>query len=193
MSIPEIIGVITGLLCVWLTVRQNIWCWPVGIVSCVAFAILFWQIKLYIDMGLQFFFIVVSLQAWSLWLHGGPNHSRLPVTQLTSAQKVWLGIAVVLCVLTLGTIFDRYTDASLPFLDALASGASVPAQILLMRKKLESWYMWFVIDVLYVGIYIYKEVYLTAGLYVLFLGLAVAGLIEWKKTLNAPAPASATA
>jgi nicotinamide mononucleotide transporter len=128
-----------------------------------------------------------------LWLHGGPNHSRLPVTQLTSAQKVWLGIAVVLCVLTLGVVVDRYTDADLPFLDAMASGASVPAQILLMRKKLESWYMWFVIDVLYVGIYIYKEVYLTAGLYVLFLGLAVAGLIEWKKTLNSPAPASVTA
>jgi nicotinamide mononucleotide transporter len=97
------------------------------------------------------------------------------------------------CVLALGTAVDRYTDADLPFLDAMASGASVPAQILLMRKKLESWYMWFAIDVLYVGIYIYKEVYLTAGLYVLFLGLAVAGLIEWKKTLNAPAAASATA
>jgi nicotinamide mononucleotide transporter len=73
------------------------------------------------------------------------------------------------------------------------AAASVPAQFMLMRKKLESWYMWFLIDVLYVGIYIYKEVYLTAGLYVLFLGLAVAGLIEWKKTLNAPAAVSATA
>jgi nicotinamide mononucleotide transporter len=70
---------------------------------------------------------------------------------------------------------------------------SVLADQALYRKKLESWYMWFAIDVLYVGIYIYKEVYLTAGLYVLFLGLAVAGLIEWKKTLNAPAAVSATA
>jgi nicotinamide mononucleotide transporter len=181
MSNHEIVGVVFGLLSVLLTVRQSIWCWPTGIVSVIAYALLFYDIKLYADMLLQVFFLVTSFQGWYLWLHGGAGRSELAITRLSRAQAIALGVGLVLCAAAIGALFDTYTDAHIPFWDAAASSMSVLAQILLMRKKLENWYLWIMVDVLSIGIYIYKEVYLTAGLYVVFLALAIGGLMAWRK------------
>lgn len=184
MSTYEWVGAIFGLLSVYLTLRAHIWCWPTGIVSVVAFAVLFYDIKLYADMLLQIFFLVTSVQGWYLWRYGGAQRTELPMSTLTGRQMVALGVGLVLAILLVGTLFSIYTDAHIPFWDATASGISVVAQVLLMRKKLENWYLWIVVDVLSVGIYIYKEVYLTAGLYVIFLALAVGGLLAWRRDLR---------
>lgn len=85
------------------------------------------------------------------------------------------------CVLLIGFLFSKFTDAALPYLDSTASGMSVVAQLLMMRKKLEHWYLWITVDVLSVGIYLYKEVYLTAGLYFVFMLLCIQGLVGWRK------------
>lgn len=168
----------------YLTVRENIWCWPTGIVSVVAFGILFFQIKLYADVGLQVFFLITSFQGWYYWLYGGKNKTELPISSLTGRQISLLLISLAVCVFIIGYLFKNYTDAHLPFWDASASGMSVLAQILLMRKKLENWYLWIIVDLLSIGIYVYKAVYLTAGLYVIFLMLAISGLIAWRKSLR---------
>jgi nicotinamide mononucleotide transporter len=186
MSNHEIVGVVFGLLSVYLTIRQQIWCWPTGIVSVIAYALLFYDIKLYADMLLQIFFLVTSFQGWYLWRYGGSNRSELPITRLSRSQVVMLGIGLVVCALAIGYVFDTYTDAHIPFWDAAASSMSVLAQILLMRKKLENWYLWIIVDVLSIGIYIYKEVYLTAGLYLVFLVLAIGGLLAWHKLFAQP-------
>jgi nicotinamide mononucleotide transporter len=186
MSNHEIVGVVFGLLSVYLTVRQQIWCWPTGIVSVIAYALLFYDIKLYADMLLQMFFLITSFQGWYLWRYGGSNRSELPITRLSRSQMVMLGIGLVVCALAIGYVFDTYTDAHIPFWDAAASSMSVLAQILLMRKKLENWYLWIIVDVLSIGIYIYKEVYLTAGLYLVFLVLAIGGLLAWRKLFAQP-------
>jgi nicotinamide mononucleotide transporter len=186
MSNDEIVGVVFGLLSVYLTVRQQIWCWPTGIVSVIAYALLFYDIKLYADMLLQMFFLITSFQGWYLWRYGGSNRSELPITRLSRSQMVMLGIGLVVCALAIGYVFDTYTDAHIPFWDAAASSMSVLAQILLMRKKLENWYLWIIVDVLSIGIYIYKEVYLTAGLYLVFLVLAIGGLLAWRKLFAQP-------
>lgn len=184
MSFFEWVGVAFGLISVYLTVRQSVWCWPTGIISVVAFAILFFQIKLYVDVGLQVFFTVTSLQGWYYWLYGGQNKTELPISFLTRKQIAVLALALALCVLVIGYVFDTYTDAHIPFWDATASGLSVVAQILLMRKKFENWYLWIAVDVLSLGIYLYKEVYLTAGLYLVFLILAIGGLLAWRNSLK---------
>lgn len=184
MSPLEITGVVTALVSVWLTVRQNIWCWPVGIISVLAYAWLFYRIHLYADAGLQIFFLATSINGWWLWLHGGANRDALPVTRLTRQQVALLAPATLVSVVAMGLLFARYTDAHLPFWDSAASGTSVVAQVLLMRKKLESWILWLAVDVVYVGIYVYKNVYLTAGLYALFLVLAWAGLKAWRSSLR---------
>lgn len=181
MSLYEIIGVAFGLLSVYLTVRENIWCWPTGIISVIAFAVLFFEIKLYADMLLQVFFLVTGFQGWYYWLYGGKNRTELPITQLSRSQVLTLAVVLVAAIAIIGYMFDTYTDAHIPFWDAAASGMSVIAQILLMRKKLENWYLWIAVDVLSIGIYIYKAVYLTAGLYVVFLALAIGGLLAWRR------------
>jgi nicotinamide mononucleotide transporter len=178
----EPIGVLFGLLTVYFSVRQNIWTWPTGIVSVSAFGVLFFHIKLYADMCLQVFFLWSCIQGWYFWLKGGDNHSTLRITRLSRQQVILVTIGMIASVLGIGFLFHTFTDASLPYLDATASGMSVVAQLLMMRKKLEHWYLWIVVDVLSIGIYIYKDVLWTAGLYGVFLLLCITGLSEWRRS-----------
>ncbi len=183
MSPLEITGVVFGLLSVYFSVKQNILTWPMGIVSVSAFGVLFFEIKLYADMCLQVFFLWSCIQGWYFWLHGGEHHSALRVTRLTGRQKAGIVAATFSAVVLIGFLFSRFTDASLPYLDSTASGMSVVAQLLMMRKKFEHWYLWIAVDILSIGIYIYKEVYLTAALYLVFLLLCIHGLRSWRGAL----------
>jgi nicotinamide mononucleotide transporter len=185
MSPLEITGVIFGLLSVYCSVKQNIWTWPTGIVSVSAFGFLFFNIKLYADMCLQIFFLWSCIQGWYFWLKGGENKTELHISRLTSQQIVLVGIALIASVAGIGFLFHTYTDAALPYLDSTASGMSVVAQLLMMRKKLEHWFLWITVDVLSIGIYLYKNIPLTAGLYFIFLILCIKGLTSWKKEFTA--------
>lgn len=185
MTPTEIIGALTGLLCVYLTMRASVWCWPVGIVSSLAYTKLFLEIHLYADALLQVFFIASSVLGWWAWRGGSQTQSTLRVTLLRARDRVWMTLVTALAIGLTGWLFASYSDAHVPYWDALASGLSVTAQLLLTRKKLENWVLWIVVDVLSIGIYIYKEVYLTAGLYVLFLAIATRGLLEWRRLYRA--------
>lgn len=183
MTPLEIAGVVFGLLSVYFSVKQNILTWPMGIVSVSAFGVLFFEIKLYADMCLQVFFLWSCIHGWYFWLYGGEHHSALKITRLTPRQKAGIGAGTIATVVLIGYLFSRFTDASLPYLDSTASGMSVVAQLLMMRKKFEHWYLWIAVDILSIGIYIYKEVYLTAGLYFVFLLLCLQGLRAWRKAI----------
>lgn len=183
MSPLELTGVIFGLLSVYFSVKQNIWTWPTGIISVSAFGVLFFQIKLYADMCLQVFFLWSCIQGWYFWLHGGENKTSLTISTLTTRQRILLSFALIGCVGVIGFLFQRFTDAALPYLDSTASGMSVMAQLLLMRKKFETWYVWIAVDILSVGIYIYKEVFFTAGLFFVFMILCINGLMTWRREI----------
>lgn len=182
MNIFEIIATVFGLWCVYLTVKQKILSWPIGIISTVAFGILFWQIKLYADMGEQVFYLVTGFCGWYLWKHGGEKKTELKVSLLKNYQRVLSILGIITASWLVGYLLKTYTDASLPYLDATTTVMSFAAQILLMKKKFENWILWIIIDVMALGIYAYKGVYLTTGLYALFLGLASAGCYSWWKT-----------
>lgn len=184
MSLIEVVGVFFGLLSVFFSVKQSIWTWPTGIVSVGAFGFLFFDIKLYADMCLQLFFLWSCIQGWYFWLRGGTNKTELKISLLSAQQRVAIAAGVVAAVLTIGFLFSQFTDASLPYLDSTASGMSVVAQLLMMRKKFEHWFLWIAVDVLSVGIYIYKDIPLTAALYFVFLLLCVKGWMEWRKELS---------
>jgi nicotinamide mononucleotide transporter len=189
MTWPEIIGTLFGLLSVALTVKAHVACWPSGIVSVAAYAVLFFQIKLYADMLLQLFFLVTSVIGWVMWTRGPSSEGR-PITQLTPRQR-WQTFGVTAgAVAACAALFSAFTDASLPVLDSAVSGMSVTAQLLLTRKKVESWVLWIVVDVFSIGIYLYKAVYLTAGLYVVFLILATRGLFEWRRAIQGQSTAA---
>jgi nicotinamide mononucleotide transporter len=173
MTLIESAAVVLGLLCVWLTVRQNIWCWPTGLGQVVLYIFIFYRVKLYSDLILHVIYVVMQIYGWYHWLHGGRNRGTLSVSTLTyRARLVWPGY-----------LMATFTDASVPYGDAFTTVASLIAQWLMARKRLESWLFWISVDVIAIGIYWYKGLQLTSGLYAVFLVLATVGLFAWRRSL----------
>lgn len=184
MTAIEIIATVSGLVCVWLTVRQNIWCWPIGLVMVTLYIYIFQQARLYSDMGLQAIYVVLQIYGWYQWLHGGKDHQTLNVRRLRTVAGIkWVLLAGIGTV-SLGYTMDRYTGADLPYWDAATTVLSLIAQYLMAKKFLESWLFWIVVDVLAVGIYAVKSLHLTAGLYAVFLGMATAGFFTWRASIK---------
>ena len=149
------------------------------------YAVVFYQAKLYADMGLQGIYFVLSVYGWWAWLRGGEDHSALAVSVVARRARISLFALGATFGLLLGTLLHRFTDASLPFMDSMLTSFSLVAQWLMARKKLESWIVWIAVDVFYVGMFLYKSLYLTAGLYAVFLVIAAMGLVEWKRSMAA--------
>ena len=184
LDLIEVFGFITGGVCVWLTVKQQIWSWPIGLANNVFFIALFLNARLFADMALQVVYIVLGVLGWYWWLRGGAQRSRLRVSHASPLTLGILGVFVVVCTWGL-TLFLRSIGDSAPFLDALTTVLSLAAQYLLTRKLIENWYVWITADIIYIGLYASKGLPLTAVLYALFLGLCVLGLREWRRSLVA--------
>jgi nicotinamide mononucleotide transporter len=186
MSPLETIAAACGLLSVWLTVRRSLWCWPTGLVMVALYAFIFYDARLYSDMGLQLIYVVLQLYGWGHWLRGGPREGEaLPVSGLSSAARAaWAGAALAGSA-ALGWATATWTDTALPYPDAFITALSLAAQWLMARKVWESWLGWILVDLAAIPVYAAKDLYLTAGLYTLFLLLASAGLLSWKRSLPA--------
>lgn len=187
MSSYEIIGTILGLVSVWLTVRQNIWCWPTGLLMVALYAVVFFQAKLYADAGLQVVYFVLQIYGWYEWLRGGKMRGKLNVTRIRLRLGVALAVTAVTATALMGHLLATKTDAALPYWDSTATVLSLIAQWMLARKIIENWLVWITVDLLSIGIYAAKALYPTMALYAAFLALAALGWIEWRKSLNRPA------
>ncbi len=182
----ELVAVLLTLVAVYLTTRQLLWCWPLGMVSVTLYAAVFYDARLYADMGLQGLYFALAAYGWWAWLHGGKDHGELQVSLTPPRMRAALLGAAAIGGVLLGLALHRFTDASLPFMDSMLTSVSIAAQWMQTRKLLESWLVWLAVDVLYVGMFLYKELFLTAGLYAVFLGLAVMGLVQWRRSMRAP-------
>jgi nicotinamide mononucleotide transporter len=133
-------------------------------------------------MGLQVVYLVLSIYGWYEWLHGGVNRGRLDVSR--ASPRVWLlsGIAALAGWYVIYIVTRRLPGVSIPAIDSALTATSLVAQWMMTRKILENWGLWIMADAVYVPMYIYKRLYLTAGLYMVFLVLAIVGLIEWKRS-----------
>jgi nicotinamide mononucleotide transporter len=189
----ELVAAITGAVSVWLSVRQNIWSWPTAIVNVVLYAVVFWENKLYADMGLQVVYAVLSLYGWYEWRFGGEGRTELRVTRTPRQLGALLTLIAAVGSALLGTLLRHTTDAALPFMDSFLSSTSLVAQWMMTRKLLENWLVWIFVDVLYVGMFLFKGLYLTAGLYAVFLALAVRGYLDWRRSMAMPVPEPAVA
>ena len=184
MSPLEIFAAAVGAWSVWLSVRQNVISWPTGIVNVVLYTIVFYEAKLYADMGLQVIYAVLSIYGWYQWLYGGEGHTTLHVTRTRRSLAVSLALIAATGAVLLGFLLHRTTDAALPFMDSALTSASLVAQWMMTKKLLENWAVWISVDVLYVGMFIYKGLYVTAVLYAVFLCLAVKGWIDWRDSMR---------
>jgi nicotinamide mononucleotide transporter len=184
-TLLEGISFVLSVITVWLNIRQSHWGWLFAMISCATYGFVFYDARLYGDMGLQVVFIIVSIWGWYQWLRGGDGAGQLSVSVLNRRGWQMSLIAWGVGFALLWWFLARYTDTDVPRADGFLTAGSLLAQILMSRKKLENWHIWIAVDVLYVGLYVYKQLMLTAGLYALFIFMAYAGLLAWKKTLPA--------
>ena len=181
----EIVGVITGVLGVWLTTRQKIWCWPVGIVSVACFVAVFFGAKLYGAMTLQGVYIVLLAYGWHAWSRGGGGHEALRVTRVRPGLAAALAAVGAVASATGGLWLGARTDEALPRLDGFTTSFSLVAQWMQARKLLENWLVWVVVDLAYVGMSLSQGLTLTAGLYGIYVGLALLGFRDWRRSMTA--------
>ena len=184
MSSIEIVAAVFGVISVFLSVRQNIWSWPTAIVNVGLYIIVFYESKLYADTGLQVVYVVLNAYGWYYWLYGGKNRTELPVSR--TPARLWLLLVALGAAGTalIGTLLSRKTDAALPYVDAMTTSTSLVAQWMMTRKLLENWIIWVAVDVVYIGMYIYKSLYVTAVLYLIFLILSAMGYVQWRRSLR---------
>ena len=178
----EWVAFATGAVSVYLSTRENVWSWPTAIVNVSLYFLLFYRTGLYSDMGLQLVYLTLSIYGWYEWLYGGANRTELHVSR--ASPRLWLlslaaGIAFWLL---LSSITTRIQSAALPRLDAALTTISLVAQWMMTRKVAENWLLWILADLIYVPMFIYKGLCLTAGLYAIFLVLAVLGWVQWLRS-----------
>ena len=179
----EWLGTISGFACVYLAAKQNIWNWPVAIISVLAYSILFYEYKLYGDAVLQLYFLATSVYGWYYWLKRKEEHAK-PIVSLKKNEIIKVILSVVALTIIMGGILDRFTDSSIPYADGFCTSMSFIAQFLMTRKVLQNWILWIIVDIAYVPLYLYKDLALTTVLYIFFLVLATIGYLDWRRTYN---------
>jgi len=184
LSWLEVAGLVFGLINVILLIRENIWTWPAGIIYILISLAIFWEIKLYADFGLHLIYFVINIYGWYNWSkRSNSRGDHLPVTSLSFLQLIYSLLLSTGITLVLGWTLSDFSDASLPYWDSATSVFSITGVWLSARKKIESWYYWFFVDITASGIYVYKEIYFYALLYLVYILLAVFGYLAWRKTL----------
>lgn len=179
-SLLETSGVITGILCVYLAAKNKILNWPIAIISVVIYIFIFWETKLYADMGLQVYFLIMNFYGWYFWSRKDQT-KKVPVSSITLKEITLSIIGIAVFTALLGFPLYRNTNASFPFIDSFCTACSLVAQIFLARKVMENWLIWIFVDIIYVGVYIAKDLHLTAGMYALYIYIAAMGYVEWRK------------
>lgn len=180
----EVFGFVTGAACVGLLVRQNIWNWPLGIANNLTFMVLFYRTGLYADVGLQVFYIAISVYGWWHWLHGGRDHGALAASRVRPATALLLVGTVAVTTALLTFILRRYTNSTVPVLDSLITALSLVAQFMMTRKWVENWPVWILANCISVGLLIYKGLYVASLLYLVYQVLCVMGWKEWRAALR---------
>jgi nicotinamide mononucleotide transporter len=182
MTLFEIVAALFGIVSVWLSTRENIWSWPTAIVNVGMYTVVFFHARLYADMGLQVVYLMLSIYGWYHWIYGGERRTVLRVSRATPRLLVVLAVIDVAVWLPLAALLQRQTDAAIPYLDAWLATTSLVAQWMMTRKVLENWVLWTVLDIVYVPMFISRGLYATAGLYAVFLVLAVTGFVQWRRS-----------
>lgn len=190
ISYIELIGTVFGLISVYYASRANVLTWPTGIFNEIALFALFFQVQLYADMLLQVFFLVVTIFGWYNWRH---KTEELPVTRMTPNMVGIYAIALMAGTVLMGLTIQQFhrwmpgyfpLPATYPFADSFVMMASILATFLLAKKRVETWVLWIVVDIVSVVLYLIKGIYFLSLEYIIFLGLATFGLLQWRKQLK---------
>ncbi|QDZ09172.1 nicotinamide mononucleotide transporter [Sphingomonas panacisoli] len=180
MSPIEGVAAVLVLINVWLVARRSIWNYAFGIAGVVIYGWVFFHAKLYSDMLLQVFFLVLNIYGLVQWRRSQAETGEVVVERLGIGRRFVWAAGIIVAVAMWGWLMDTYTDAALPYWDASVAMTSVAAQMLMAWRKLENWWLWIAANILSIGLYAAKSLWITMGLYVLLLGLAIWGLARWR-------------
>ena len=197
----EVFGAVTGIIYVILEIRQNIWLWPVGIVTSAVYIWIFFANKFYADMSLQGYYLVISVMGWYWWRRGtglkkewengreGEEEKKeLNVTRVNFKTGVILAIVFVFLYLVMFFGLSRLTDSPVPEWDSFITSLSIVATWMLARKIYEHWFLWIVVNVVSAVLFIWRGLYPTVILYLVYCIMSFVGLVEWKKTMSNDLP-----
>jgi nicotinamide mononucleotide transporter len=186
VSALEMVAFVLAIVMVVLNMRVNALAWPLAIISSLLYFALFWNSKLYGDASLQILFVVVALWGWWQWLRGtAADGAALQVRALEAKARWRLLIALAIAWPATGLFLKTFTDTDVPWWDAFPTAASVIGQWLLGRKYIENWAAWIVVNIVSVGLFAYKGLWLTTVLYTLFVAMSFAGWRAWRARLAA--------
>jgi len=178
----ETLGFVTGAWCVYLVVREHIWNFPITILSSSVYLVVFFENRLFGDAALQIVYVILGFHGWWTWLHGGAGRAALRIGFASPRARAAILLGVPAATVVLIPVL-RAAKGAAPPLDSLTTVLSLVAQYLLNRKRIENWILWIVADSIYVYLYIIRGLQLTAILYAVFLGLAVAGFLSWRRIM----------
>jgi nicotinamide mononucleotide transporter len=185
MNWLELIAALLGVISVWMVVRRQIWAFPIGIVMVCLYAVIFYQAKFYADMALQGVYVIMQAQGWYVWAKSPKaTDDRILVRRLSAGQWALTTALALFGTLAIGYYLKQHTDAALPYVDALTTSVSLVAQWWMNTKYLENWLLWIAVDSVYLFQYSYKALYLTTGLYAVFLVMAVIGYQAWRRKME---------
>jgi nicotinamide mononucleotide transporter len=187
----EIFGAVTGIIYVFLEIRQTIWLWPVGIVTSAVYIWVFFTGRLYADMSLQGYYLVVSILGWYWWVKGsgrkGDVHSDqasiLKVSRLRLKPGIELAAIFILLYAIFFSVLSRFTDSPVPAFDSFITSLSIIATWMLARKIYEHWFLWIVVNASATVLFLTRGLYPTVILYIVYCAMSFAGLKEWRKSI----------
>lgn len=179
----ELLGAILGIAYIFFSIRQSILTWPVGLLTSALYVWVFFVSKLYADMGLQLYYVAISVYGWYEWLRGdqATHSSPIKVSRLSLKLAVILAVASFFLFLLIWYVLKHYTDSPVPMADSLATALSIVATWMLARKILEHWLVWIFVDAFSIGLFWYKQLYPTVILFVFYTIMAYIGYREWKR------------
>lgn len=179
----EIVAVVTGLAYIFLSIKQKISCWVFGIISSGLYLFVFFSSKIYADMALQAYYVIMGIYGWVHWarIDDFNDKSELPVLRLNQREMlILLGVTAILFV-AIAQFLIYFTDSTIPWIDAFTTSLSFTATWMLTRKILEHWLIWIVVNTVSIGLYFYRELYVTIILFVILTIMAIVGYVKWKR------------
>lgn len=186
MNYLEIIGTIIGLLYLWLEYRASIYLWIAGIIMPAIYIFVYYKAGLYADFGINIYYLLAAVYGWIIWKYGSKKQEKteLPITRIPLKYLPPLTAVFIIALLGIVWILINFTDSTVPWLDSFTTALSIVGMWMLARKYVEQWWAWILVDIVCFGLYIYKELYFTSGLYGLYSIIAIFGYLKWKKMMH---------
>lgn len=185
MNYLEFFGTLVGLLYLYLEYKASIHLWIVGIIMPAIYLFVYYEAGLYADVGINIYYIIAAAYGWLSWKYGGKKQvgKVLQITRIPMRYCIPLTFVSAAVFLLIAGLLIQFTDSNVPWLDSFTTALSIVGMWMLARKYLEQWVVWIVVDVVSSGLFIYKELYFTAGLYTLYTIIAIFGYFKWKRLM----------